>query len=285
MTRVLVLGTSGTIGHTLLKVLSEDNNLDVWGTVRSASLSRHFSRSIAEKVRTDVHAENVDGIAKLVAELRPHVVINCIGLIKQIAHADDPLVVLPINAMLPHRLTHICALAGAKLIHFSTDCVFSGNRGDYLETDPGDATDLYGQSKFIGEVSASHAVTLRTSFIGHELETSRELIEWFLAQEGRIRGFTRAIYSGLPTVILARLVRDIVLPRVDLVGLYHIASEPISKFDLLTLVAKVYGKTIAIEPDDIIRVDRSLNGTKFRQATGYTAPSWPVMIEAMHEYR
>lgn len=285
MTRVLVLGASGTIGHTMLKVLSEDSRIEAWGTVRAASLTRHFSAAIAERIRTGIDAENTDVIARVMAEIRPDVVINCIGLVKQLAFANDPLLVLPVNAMLPHRIAHMCALAGARFIHFSTDCVFSGKRGMYVETDPLDATDLYGQSKFIGEVSYPHTLTLRTSFIGHELETSHELIEWFLKQEGAIRGFTGAIYTGLPTVVLSRLVRDVVLPRPELSGLYHVASAPIKKYDLLKLVAATYGKAIEIAPDDSVRIDRSLDGTKFRQATGYVAPEWPELIEVMHDDR
>ena len=285
MTRILVLGASGTIGHVMVKVLSADSGCDVWGTVRSPELARHFAPSVAAKIRTGIDASNLDMISRVVADLKPDVIINCIGLIKQLAFANDPLQVLPVNAMLPHRLAQICALAGARLIHFSTDCVFSGARGNYIETDPLDATDLYGQSKYIGEVAYPHTLTLRTSFIGHELETSNELIEWFLMQEGPIKGFTGAIYTGLPTVTLAGLVRDVVLPRPDLSGIYHVASAPISKYDLLSLVAKAYGKTIEILPDDKVRIDRSLNGTKFKEATGYVAPPWPSLIEAMHDYR
>ncbi|MDK4736446.1 SDR family oxidoreductase [Rhizobium sp. CNPSo 3490] len=285
MTRVLVLGASGTIGHMMLKVLSEGEGLDVWGTVRAPSLARHFAPAIASKIRTGIDAENLDVISRVVAELKPDVVINCIGLVKQLAFANDPLLVLPVNAMLPHRLAHICALSGARLIHFSTDCVFNGARGNYTETDPLDATDLYGQSKFIGEVAYPHTLTLRTSFIGHELETSQSLIEWFLKQEGAIKGFTGAIYTGLPTVVLSRIVRDVVLPRPGLFGIYHVASSPISKYDLLKLVAKAYGKAIEIAPDDSVRIDRSLDGTKFRESTGYVAPAWPELIEAMHDNR
>lgn len=283
--RILILGANGTIGHTLIRVLSEDPSLDVWGAIRSPTAARHFSSVIAEKIRSGIDANNIDGITRIMSDLKPDVVINCIGLVKQLDDANDPLVVLPINAMLPHRLAQICALVGARLIHFSTDCVFSGNRGNYVETDPMDATDLYGQSKFIGEVVGQHTLTIRTSFIGHELESSHELVEWFLKQEGQIRGFTGAMYTGLSTVVLSQVVRDIVLPRTDLSGLYHVASAPISKFDLLTLVAKVYGKSIDIEPDDRVQVDRSLNGTRFREETGYVAPPWPLMIEAMHDYR
>ena len=285
MTRVLVLGASGTIGHMMFKVLCADSGYDDWATVRSPALTQHFAPAISSKIRAGIDARNLDVISRVVAELKPDVVINCIGLVKQLAFANDPLLVLPVNSMLPHRLAHMCALAGARLVHFSTDCVFNGGRGSYVEADPLDATDLYGQSKFIGEVTYPHTVTLRTSFIGHELETSYELIEWFLQQEGRIKGFTGAIYTGLPTVVLARLVRDLVLPRSDLSGIYHVASMPISKYDLLSLVAKVYGKTIEIVPDGSVRIDRSLNGTKFKEATGYAAPPWPSLIEAMHEYR
>lgn len=285
MRRILVLGAGGTLGHTLLRVLSDDGQLDVWGTMRSAVAMRHFSPRAREKMRTGIDVENTDGLVNVILELKPDVVVNCVGLVKQLAVANDPLVALPINAMLPHRLARICALAGARLIHFSTDCVFSGKRGNYSEADPMDATDLYGQSKFIGELSEPHTLTLRTSIIGHELDTSQALIEWFLKQEGRVNGYRKAIFSGLPTVVISRLVRDVILSRPDLSGVYHVASLPISKFDLLSLVAKVYRKTIEIEPDDSVRVDRSLNGSKFKEQTGFSAPSWPLMIEAMHEYR
>lgn len=285
MTRVLILGASGTIGHMMLRVLSEKAGLEVWGTVRTSSATRHFSPAIAARIRVGIDAENLDLIARIMGEIKPDIVINCIGLVKQLAFANDPLLVLPLNAMLPHRLAHLCALSGARLIHFSTDCVFNGKRGMYVETDPLDATDLYGQSKFLGEVAYPNTLTLRTSFIGHELETSHELIEWFLRQEAAIKGFTGAIYTGLPSVVLSRVVRDVVIPRPELAGLYHVASGPINKYDLLKLVARVYGKVIDMSPDDSVQIDRSLDGTKFRRATGFVAPAWPELIEAMHEYK
>lgn len=285
MKRILILGVSGTLGHIMFKTLFSDDRYDVWGTIRSPDVTRHFNPAMVAKTQIGIDALNLDRITQIMADLKPDVVINCIGLVKQHNLSTDPLYVLPINAMLPHRLAHICALVGSRLLHFSTDCVFSGKRGDYVESDPQDATDLYGQSKFIGEVNYEHAITLRTSFIGHELETSYELLEWFLRQEGSVRGFTGAIYTGLPTVVLARIVRDIVLPRSDLSGLYHIASTPISKFDLLKIVAKVYQKKIEIVPDNGISINRSLNASKFRKLTGYVAKPWPSLIEEMYEYR
>jgi dTDP-4-dehydrorhamnose reductase len=195
------------------------------------------------------------------------------------------LLALPINAMLPHRLARLCALAGARLVHVSTDCVFNGKRGGYRESDTSDAEDLYGKSKYIGEVTMPHTITLRTSIIGHELNSAHGLVGWMLAQEGRIKGYRKAVFSGLPTVELSCIVRDIVLPTDQLSGLYHVAAAPIAKFDLLKLVAAAYGKSITIEPDDAVVIDRSLNADRFREATGYVAPAWPALVEKMKEFR
>jgi dTDP-4-dehydrorhamnose reductase len=209
-------------------------------------------------------------------------VINCVGLIKQLAGADDPLLAIPLNSLLPHRVARLCDMAGARLVHISTDCVFSGEKGAYQETDYTDARDLYGMSKLLGEVHYPHSVTLRTSIIGHALEGANGLIDWFLAQQQRCRGYTRAIFSGLPTVVLARLVRDVIIPDSSLHGLYHVAADPISKYELFKQVAGIYGKTIEITPDDTLVIDRSLNAGRFQAATGYTAPGWPELVKTMH---
>lgn len=283
--RILVLGVSGMLGNAMLRVLSERADLQVFGTVRSGVAKHFFSPEIVKRVITGVDVENQDALTCVLTECRPQVVINCIGLIKQLADANDPLVALPINAMLPHRLARLCELGGARLVHVSTDCVFSGTKGNYRESDQSDATDLYGKSKYLGEVSYPHTITLRTSIIGHELSSANGLVGWFLAQEGRVKGYTRAIFSGLPTMELARVVRDVVLPRVDLSGLYHVASAPITKYDLLKLVAEVYGKTIEIVPDDAVVIERSLCADRFREATGYVAPAWPELVKAMYEFK
>jgi len=167
----------------------------------------------------------------------------------------------------------------------STDCVFSGAKGNYTEQDISDAEDLYGKSKFIGEVDYPHSITLRTSIIGHELNSTHGLIEWFLAQQGSCRGYRRVIFSGLPTVVLAQVIRDVVIPKPELFGVYHVAAQPISKFDLLKLVAEVYGKTIDIVPDDVLVIDRSLNAQRFFVATGYKVPTWRDLIKTMYSYQ
>ncbi len=283
--KVLVLGASGMLGNAVMRVLSESKEWQVCGTVRSSSAARFFAPGVAASLVADVNVEDQDVLVRVFADVRPDLVINCIGLIKQLAEGDDPLRALPINAILPHRLSRLCKLAGSRLIQVSTDCVFSGSRGAYVEEDVPDSMDLYGKSKFLGEVREAHAVTLRTSIIGHELQSAHGLVEWFLAQKGSCKGFRRAIFSGLPTVALAKIIRDVVIPRPELSGLYHVASAPISKFDLLMLVARRYNKTIEIVPDDTVVIDRSLRADRFQQASGYVADGWPELINQMHAYK
>ncbi|TRZ67281.1 MAG: SDR family oxidoreductase [Comamonadaceae bacterium] len=283
--RILVLGASGMLGNAMLRVMDEKQDWEVFGTVRSGSISRFFSDKIAKRLIVGCDVENHDALVKVFAQVQPDVVINCIGLIKQLADANDPLQAIPINSLLPHRLAGLCALVRARFVHISTDCVFSGEKGKYTENDLSDARDLYGKSKFLGEVAYSHAVTLRTSIIGHELQSAHGLVGWFLSQQGRCNGFTQAFFSGLPTVVLAQIVRDVVIPRPDLSGLYHVAAKPISKYDLLKLIADVYGKTIEIISSDQVVIDRSLNADCFLAATGYQPPEWPELIKLMHAYQ
>lgn len=282
--RVLVLGASGMLGNAMIRVLSEMTDWQVHGTVRSESAKRAFQPDIARYLIAGVDVEQQDSLLQTFIQVRPEVVINCVGLIKQLADADDPLQAIPINALLPHRLARMCELSGARLVHMSTDCVFSGDKGSYLESDPSDAKDLYGRSKYLGEVAYPHSVTLRTSIIGHELQSAHGLVGWFLAQNGSCNGYTKAIFSGLPTVVLAQIVRDLVIPNAALSGVYHVSAKPISKYDLLKLIAAVYRKTIEISPSEQVVIDRSLDATRFREATGYVAPEWSELIETMRTY-
>ena len=282
--RILVLGVSGMLGNAMYRTLFRAPGLDAWGTVRSPGAIRHFDDAMAARIITGVDVETADGLLGVFECVKPQLVVNCIGLVKQFAAAKDPLLALPINAMLPHRLSRYCALVGARLVHFSTDCVFSGKTGGYRESDPSDADDLYGRSKFIGEVSDAHAVTLRTSIIGHELESHHGLVEWFLRQTDRVNGYRRVIFSGLPTVEISGIVKDFVIPRPELSGVFHVASDPIAKHDLLQLVAKEYGKSTRIEADDSVVLDRSLIADRFKDATGYVAPDWPELVRRMKNF-
>jgi dTDP-4-dehydrorhamnose reductase len=291
--RIMIFGAAGMLGHTLFTRLVGHDNFEVYATVRSsAGLSKRFSPELMRMVRGGVDADNFDTVIRAIAEIKPDVVINCIGIIKQLPAAEDHLTAITINALFPHRLALVCAAAGARLIHISTDCVFAGTKGGfggsgsraggYTEQDPADATDLYGRTKYLGEVTYPHCVTLRTSIIGHELNSQYGLVEWFLAQPGKVRGFTNAIYSGFPTVELARIIAEYVLPIPELSGLYHVSSETVSKYALLKLIAVQYGKQTEIEPYHDFRVDRLLDSSRFRGITGYNPPAWPELIAGMH---
>jgi dTDP-4-dehydrorhamnose reductase len=282
--RILVLGVSGMLGHTVFRYFSEHTAIDTFGTLRSSQALAFFPTLQHTKLITGVDVEQFDSLTAVLANVKPTVVINCIGLVKQLAKANDPLLALPINALLPHRLARLCTLLNARLIHISTDCVFSGQRGFYSEQDVSDATDLYGRSKALGEVLDHELVlTLRTSIIGHELNSQHGLLEWFLAQQNSVKGYAKAIFSGLPTVELARVIADYVLPN-QLYGLYQVASEPISKFELLRLFATEYGKSIEIVADSALIIDRSLNGAKFQQVTGYKSSDWATLVRNMREF-
>lgn len=283
-TKVLVLGASGMLGNAVLRLFAQSPEFSAIGSARSTSVLRVLPPELRDHVICGVDVENVDSLTRLFAASRPDIVINCIGLVKQLAEADDPLAAIPINSLLPHRLARLCDVAQARLIHMSTDCVFAGTKGMYREEDPSDAKDLYGRSKYLGEVDYPHAVTLRTSIIGHELNSAHGLVGWFLAQKIGVKGFARAIFSGLPTVELARVMRDYVVPRPDLRGLHHVSAEPINKYDLLQLVAQAYGKSIEITSDDKFSIDRSLDSSRFRSLTGYVPPPWPELVRAMQQF-
>ena len=282
--KILVLGANGMLGNAMLRVLSERSEWQVYGTLRAESSKLLFPKHIAKNILTGVDVGDDDSLLKVLIQVRADVVINCIGLVKQLSGAEDPLQAIPINTLLPHRISRLCELSGARLIHMSTDCVFSGEKGNYIESDLADPRDIYGMSKLLGEVAYPHTLTLRTSIIGHELRSAHGLVEWFLSQDGCCKGFTRAIFSGLPTVVLSRIIRDVVIPRSDLFGVYHVAAEPISKFALLKLIAEIYGKVIDVIPDDGLAIDRSLNASRFVEATGFVMPRWPELVRSMHSF-
>lgn len=282
--KILILGGHGMLGHRLWINLRRQH--ETWVTVRQTSSPFPDRPEFPVKyVRPDVDASNFDQVTRALASIQPDLVINCIGLIKQMGHlARDPIMAISLNALLPHRISLVCRAAKIRMIHISTDCVFSGKKGNYLESDQSDAEDLYGRSKFLGEVAyPPHSLTLRTSIIGHELKTRLGLIEWFLGQKDgeTVRGYKRAIFSGFTTDEISRIIMDYVIPHPELTGLYHVSSEPIAKYDLLQLTKDVYARDITILPDEDFIIDRSLDSTRFRQATGYRPPSWPEMIREM----
>lgn len=283
--KILILGAGGMLGFTLFDLLAREYGHEVKGTARRATkLAPFLQPEQMSRVYDGIEANSMDAINRCFDDFRPSIVINCIGIIKQLPEAKDPIKSILINSLFPHQVAQACKEIGARMVQFSTDCVFDGTRGAYKESDHPDAKDLYGKTKHLGEVDLDNAVTIRSSIIGHELDSKLGLIDWFLNSQNRISGFQKVIFSGFPTSEFARILVEHVFPNTDLRGLYHVASNPIPKFDLLTLVAQEYGKQIVIEPDTTISSDRSLDATRFNRQTGFVPRSWPEMIKSMRKY-
>jgi len=276
--RALVLGGAGMLGHRLWREL--DGRMEAFVAVRRpyadyASLEWFDERRVIDRVDVTQDAD----VERAFSVARPDVVLNAVGIVKQRREAEDAVGTIAVNALLPHQLAARCARAGARLIHLSTDCVFSGARGNYAEADVPDAKDLYGRSKLLGEVDHDACLTVRTSMVGREIGSSRGLVEWFLSRRGQtVPGFARARFSGLTTLELSRVLADIAEQHRDLRGVWHVAGEPIAKYDLLTLVNDTLGLGTTLEADESFVCDRTLDATRFMNATGYRPPSWATMV-------
>lgn len=269
------------LGHKLLQEWQE--KFDVRATVRD-DFSNIEKCGLFEpgRIFERVEANDTAKLEKILKDFMPEVVVNAAGIIKQVPSSGNVIETLSVNSIFPHRLAELTAAIGARMITFGTDCVFDGKKGDYTESDIPNARDLYGMSKILGEVAEGDNLTIRTSIIGRELFSSHSLLEWFLSQQGKtIKGFKQAIFSGFPTIVLAEIVGRIIEDHRNLRGLYHVSSEPISKYDLLNLIKARTGLRVEIEPDTEFRMDRSLNSDKFKAATGFAALSWDTMIEQM----
>jgi dTDP-4-dehydrorhamnose reductase len=304
--KVLVLGGAGMLGHKAFERLRE--RFDVYVTFRepekigdatllpygpegaahnrvASPIFSHplFASAAPGHLIGDVHADPIDSVTEAINRVRPDVVINCIGVIKQREEAKAAVPNILINALFPHQLADLCSAVRARLIHISTDCVFSGRRGTYSEADIPDPADLYGRAKLLGELNRPGCLTLRSCIVGWELRSGLGLLEWFASQRGRtIKGYRRAVFTGFATAVMVDLMADLIESHPDLSGLYQVASMPISKYDLLLRLRDALGwKDIAIVPDDQFRCDRSLVGTRFEREIRWVAPNWDRMIAAL----
>lgn len=284
MKKILVLGGSGMLGHKAYQIFS--SQFDTFVTVRKLSSQlRHLKLFDERKVIEHVDALDFSSVAKAIDHVKPDVVFNCIGIIKQKESSDKKLLIY-VDSLLPHLIAEHCSKLDIKVVHISTDCVFSGTKGNYLEDDFSDATDLYGRTKYLGEVQEGNVLTVRTSIIGHELFTNVALVDWFISQENKVvNGFTNAFYTGFPTVTFCHEIVRIIKNYPDLVGLFNISSEKISKFELLNLIKRIYNLKIEIKPFDDFHCDRSLNSNKYRQLTNFHPLPWEEMINQMYEDR
>ena len=277
--KILVLGITGLIGKTVFEELSLYKDISVFGTLRGVN----------DKSKNIYQLDYVAGVVNLkniIYEIRPDFVINCIGITKHLNEGNNPLSCVTVNSLLPHTVANYCQDVNSKLIQVSTDCVFTGKKGNYNELDNPDSVDLYGRSKIMGEVVNENNLTIRTSTIGHENSTNYGLLEWFLEQESSCSGYSNAFFSGLTTIELARAIKEFIFSDRDLNGLYHLGGDAISKYDLLQIISKTYRKEINIIPENNFSINRTLDSALFKKKTGYLPPSWEEMIDNMfHKFK
>jgi dTDP-4-dehydrorhamnose reductase len=277
--KILIIGGDGMLGHQLLRQWRPRH--DVLATLRKP-LDAYSSYGL---FRADcfggIDVRDFARVRACVQASKPQVIVNSVGLVKQRPSTKDCLENLQLNSLFPQQLAYLAGEVGARLIHFSTDCVFSGRKGGYSESDFPDADDLYGQTKLLGETYQPHTVTLRTSIIGRELARKAGLLEWFLSQRGSVQGFTQAIYTGFTTLEMARIVEKLVTQHPEASGVWHVSSDRISKYELLCVVRKHFKLETEIIPSSSFACDRSLLSERFRNALGYAPPTWDNMIREL----
>ena len=278
--RILIPGGDGMLGHELLRILRRKHEVKV--TLRLEMLAyAGFGIFHSGNAYAGIDIRDPERLRGPFEDFRPQAVINAVGVVKQRQDAADSISSIAINALFPHQLARLCSDYSCRLVHMSTDCVFSGDRGGYNEGDFTDARDLYGRSKILGELHEDHCVTLRTSIIGRELMRRTGLLEWFLAQKGPVRGYRQAVFSGFTTTEMARIIERLLTEHASLIGLYHVASEPITKYELLNMVKQEFGLPIEVIADDSVRINRSLDSSRFRADLDYAPPDWITMIQEL----
>lgn len=283
-TIILIFGANGMIGHTLYSELSENNEFRVYGTIRNIEYKEFFPDKYQKNLITDIDVTSADSVQKIISDIKPNIIINAVGIVKQLSESNDISKSFVINSLWPHQLVGYAKLVGAYVIQLSSDCVFSGKQGMYQESDPPDPIDIYGQTKWLGELHENKTITIRTSTIGTELSTHHGLLEWFLSQTGEIDGYGGAIYSGIPTVELAKVIAQYIIPQINLFsGVFHISSKPITKYHLLELIATKYNKRVTINKVAEPIIDRSLDCEKFNTLTNYQPRDWNELVKEMYE--
>ena len=284
--KLLILGANGLLGNTLTKYFFEKNNYETYGFLRDSSKLKFFKRKHISRLIIIQDVLNIYDLRRKIKKLMPDVIINCIGQTNKIRgeNLNNIEKYINLNSLFPFRLKEICGEIKSRLIHFSSDCVFSGEKGFYSEKDNPDPTDIYGKSKLLGELDYENIITIRKSVIGHELDSKKGLLEWFLNYEGIVEGYKEAIFSGLTVLELARIIDMYILPNKDIKGIIHLSGDPISKYNLLKIIANQYNKIIKIEPNEEIKIDRSLNSDNFKNLTGYKSEPWSLLVKSMEEF-
>ncbi len=280
--KILILGATGMMGSTLSKLLKDDDRFDILCTYKNLLKINLINLKKNQKKKLNLFEKKK--LKKIISDFEPEFIVNCVGLIKQLFKKNNKNEAIYLNAHIPKILSEIVKQKSLKIIHLSTDCVFSGKKGNYKETDECDAQDFYGKSKFLGEIKSKNIINIRTSIVGNELTTKHSLLNWFLSQN-KIKGYSKAFFSGLTTLELSRLlINKIILEKKIKNGLFHVSGPKISKLNLLRIVKKIYGKQTIIEVDNNVNIDRSLSSVKFKKKVKTKVKSWPIMIKELRVF-
>lgn len=290
-TKILILGITGMLGHQMWRVLRrtlDSQRFQIYGTVRGTVLAlQRFDIFNTDGVIENVNASHFSELQKCLSDLQPDYVINCIGLTLRKKDLADIEKCYQINSVLPQLLGQWCELNHAKLIHFSTDCVFDGQKGShYYETDLPTAQDHYGRSKFLGEVRTGKNLTFRLSIVGRELENKTEFLEWIFSQKNQtVSGFDQVMYSGLTTNFVAQEVCRVILKFPELSGLHQISSESLSKFAIINKVNQKFYLNIQVNKKSDYVSNKSLDCSAYSKQTGFKSPTWDELIDDLYQDR
>ena len=284
--RIIVLGANGLLGNTIIKYFFENCKHETFGFCRDSTKLGFLNTSYLERINIVRDIFDTEDLKNKIKKIRPDVIINSIGITNKIKNKDLNFTqqIIQVNSLFPHQLQKICIQFDIRLIHLSSDCVFSGEKGFYSERDIPDPVDIYGKSKLLGELDFQNSITIRKSVIGHEYNSNNGLLEWFLKQEGKVKGYKKAIFSGITVLELAKIIDMYIIPNPNLRGLFHVSGQSISKYNLLKIIASEYKKIIDIIPNEEVKIDRSLNSTKFNKITGYQSKPWPKLIKSMAKF-
>ncbi|MBC7428159.1 MAG: sugar nucleotide-binding protein [Bacteriovorax sp.] len=278
--KILIFGVGGMIGHRVWLEANQIPNVEVFGLVRKSKTHYEKFGIFNDNVYYDTDVSDWVNVEHILNKLKPDVIVNALGITIRKPEMGDFNLALTVNSFFPHKLLKWAQAIQSRIIHLSTDCVFDGDQGHYLETSQPSAKDIYGKTKFLGEIEGSGALTLRFSCIGRELESHTELLDWFLLQEGKkIKGFSKAIYSGLTNIVIAKEICRVITNFSELTGVYQLSSTPITKYDLLCLAKTYFKLDVEIEKFDNYISDKSLICDKYKKGTGFNAPSWAAMLE------
>lgn len=285
MIKILILGSTGLLGNTILRYFSRKLNFKCYALIRKNTDKIKF-KNIHNVKFYKINYDKLNDIKAILNKVKPHVIVNCIGLVKQLINNYKISEIIKVNSLMPHYLSELTRGKNKiRFIHFSTDCVFLGNKGNYTEQDLPDANDIYGKSKILGELNYPNTVTIRTSIIGHELQTNYSLLNWFLDQKKFVKGYKNAIFSGLTTLEIAKILDKYIIPNKKLTGIIHLSGKSISKYDLLKIVSYVYKKEIKIIEDKKVKINRSLNSNYFKKKSGYKSSNWTKLIQELYEFK